>query len=187
MSIYNILVPHFFLSLSWFTECVNWGMCCIIPYLSISILLMYLIRVLDYYRYCINISWFTECVNWEFWTIIGPFLVTDIHNNTSTVTIDIPAAPNVFPTFHSSLVKHFVQNNNSKFPCHTLEKPGPINMNGQEEFFVDHIMDHKKIGHSFWYLVCWCGEAPGEDCWIKGADLDKNEALDAYWNGCSSS
>jgi hypothetical protein len=112
----------------------------------------------------------------------GPYLVTDMHNDASTVTIDIPAAPNVFPTFHSSLVKPFLQNDDSKFPSHTLEKPGPIEVDGHDELFVERIIDHKKVGRGFRYLVRWRGESPGEDCWIKGADLDENEAVDTYWN-----
>ena len=43
---------YFFLSLSWFTGRINWGVYCIIPLLFPYILLMYHIRVLDCYRYC---------------------------------------------------------------------------------------------------------------------------------------
>lgn len=78
-------------------------------------------------------------------------MITDTHNEASTVTIDIPSAPNLFPTFHSSLVKPFHQNNDSKFPSHTLEKPGPVDVDGHEEFFVDCIIDHRKVGHGFRY------------------------------------
>ena len=100
----------------------------------------------------------------------GPYMITDIHEAASTVTIDIP---NIFPTFHVSLIKPFRQNNNSKFPSHTLKNPGPINVNGHKEFFVDWILDHKRVGHGFRYLVRWQGKAPGEDHWIKGANLDE--------------
>ena len=113
----------------------------------------------------------------------GPYMITDVHEAASTVTIDIPSAPNVFPTFHVSLIKPFQQNDDCKFLSHTLKNPGPVNVNGHEEFFVDQILDHKKVGRGFRYLVCWRGEAPGEDCWIKGANLDKNEAIDTYWSG----
>lgn len=111
----------------------------------------------------------------------GPYIVTDMHTYASTVTIDIPSAPNVFPTFHSLLVKSFHQNNNSKFPSCTLDKPGPIEVNSHEEFFVDCIIDHKRVGQGFRYLVQWHGKAPGEDQWIKGANLDENEAINIYW------
>ena len=100
----------------------------------------------------------------------GPYLITDTHNEASMVTLDIPTTPNVFPTFHSSLVKPFLQNDDTKFPSRTLEMPRSIEVDGQEEFFMDHIINYKKVGHRFQYLVCWHGEAPGKckgNCRVK--------------------
>ena len=82
-------------------------------------------------------------------------MITDVHEAASTITIDIPSAPNIFPTFHVSLIKPFRQNDDCKFPSRTLENPGPVNVNGHEEFFVDQILDHKRVGHGFRYLVHW--------------------------------
>ena len=44
----------------------------------------------------------------------GPFLMVDTHEEASTITLDIPNAPNIFPTFHTSHIKPFKQNDNSK-------------------------------------------------------------------------
>ena len=52
---------------------------------------------------------------------------------------------------------------------------------------MDRIIDHKKVGRGFQYLVRWHGEDAGEDCWIKGANLDENEAVNTYWKGWNSS
>jgi hypothetical protein len=111
----------------------------------------------------------------------GPYVVINTNENASTVTLDIPNQPNIFPTFHTSLVKPFKDNDNIKFPSRTLDKPGPIDVDGQEEYFVDKIMDHKKIGKGYRYLVRWRGYGPGDDRWIRGADLEDNIALDEYW------
>lgn len=111
----------------------------------------------------------------------GPFLVVDIHEDASTVTLDIPNAPNIFPTFHTSHIKPFKQNDNSKWPARTLEKPGPVDDNLDSEYLVDKIIDHKKIGKSgVKYLVRWVGYGPEDDQWISGRDLEDNEALDKY-------
>ena len=86
----------------------------------------------------------------------GPYVITGTNNEASTVTLDIPNQPNVFPTFHTSLIKPFYNNNNDKFPSRrsrTLEKPGPIEVDGELEYYVDKILDHKKIGKGFHYLV----------------------------------
>jgi hypothetical protein len=113
----------------------------------------------------------------------GPYLVVDTHEEASTVTLDIPNAPNIFPTFHTAHIKPFKQNDNSKWPSRTLEKPGPIAIDdsGTLEHLVDKIVDHKKIGKSMSkYLVRWVGYGPEDDQWISGRDLEDNEALDTY-------
>ena len=56
----------------------------------------------------------------------GPYLVVDTHEDASTVTLDIPHAPNIFPTFHTSHIKPFKQNDDTKWLTRTLEKPGPL-------------------------------------------------------------
>jgi Chromo (CHRromatin Organisation MOdifier) domain len=111
----------------------------------------------------------------------GPYLVVDVHKATSTVTLDIPNAPNIFPTFHTSHIKPFKRNNNAKWPSRTLDKPGPLLVNNSPEYLVDKIIDHKKISKSnVKYLMCWVGYGPEDNQWIAGRDLEDNEALDKY-------
>jgi Integrase zinc binding domain/Chromo (CHRromatin Organisation MOdifier) domain len=111
----------------------------------------------------------------------GPYLITGTNTDASTVTLEIPNQPNIFPTFHTSLIKPYHDNDNSKFPGRTLEKPGPVEVDGDEEYYVDRILDHKKIGKGYRYLVRWRGYGAADDRWIRGADLEENSALDAYW------
>ncbi|KJA24720.1 hypothetical protein HYPSUDRAFT_114713, partial [Hypholoma sublateritium FD-334 SS-4] len=70
----------------------------------------------------------------------GPFEVIDIFPHASTVTLNIPNS-NIFPTFHTSLLKRFVANDAAKFPSRTCESPGTVIVDGFEEFFVDKIVD----------------------------------------------
>ena len=42
----------------------------------------------------------------------GPHLIIDMHPDASTVTLDMPNAPNLFPTFHTSNIKPWFPNNN---------------------------------------------------------------------------
>ena len=99
----------------------------------------------------------------------------------STVTLDIPNAPNLFPTFHISNIKPWLPNDDIKFPTRTLEQPGPVDVNGIEEFLIDSIIDHKKIGKGHRYLVLFKGYGPENDGWIAGRELENNEALEKYW------
>lgn len=99
-------------------------------------------------------------------TYDGPYKIMDVNNNTSIVELHIPSAPNIFPKFHTLLIKPFQQNNDSKYPSRMLDAPGPIEVNGEEEFFIDQIVDHKKVERSYKYLVHWKGEHAGADRWI---------------------
>ena len=92
----------------------------------------------------------------------------------------MPNAPNLFPTFHTSNLKKWLPNDDIKYPSHTLLQPGPINVNGSEEFIIDSIIDDKKIGRGFRYLVHFLGYRPESDRWIAGRELDKIEVLDIY-------
>ncbi len=109
----------------------------------------------------------------------GPFKVIEVFPHASTVTLNLPHS-NVFPTFHTSLLKLFVQNDSDRFPSRTLEAPGPVMVDGQEEYFVDKIVDNRMVGKKKQYLVKWVGEGPEENHWIAAEDLEENEALDIY-------
>jgi hypothetical protein len=117
----------------------------------------------------------------------GPYLVVDVNSESSTVTLDLPNAPNTFPTFHTSLIKPFIPNDDTKYPKRTLEKPGPVVVDGHEEYLVDKIIDHKKIGKGVRYLVHFAGYGKEDDRWIAGRELEDNEAVDVYWQHCDTS
>jgi hypothetical protein len=87
----------------------------------------------------------------------GPYLIVDVHHDASTVTLDMPIAPNLFPMFHTSNVKPWLPNDDIKFPSRTLEQPGPINVNGSDEFLVESIIDHKKSRPWFPIPCSFCG------------------------------
>ena len=66
-------------------------------------------------------------------------------------------------------------------PSRTLDAPGPVEVDSEEEFFIDRIVDHKKVGLLYKYLVCWKGEHVGADRWITEKYLIETEALEKYW------
>jgi hypothetical protein len=111
----------------------------------------------------------------------GSYQIIDIHHDASTVTLDMPNAPNLFLTFHISNIKSWHANDDSKFPSRTLEEPGPIEVNSNDEYIVDSIIDHRKIGRGFRYLVHFSGYGSENDRWLAGCELDDNEALETYW------
>ena len=111
----------------------------------------------------------------------GPYQIVDTHHDASMVTLDMPNAPNLFPTFHVSNINPWHANDDAKFPSRTLEEPGPIQVNGVDEYIVDSIIDHRKISWGFRYLVHFDGYGPENDRWLAGHELENNEALELYW------
>lgn len=109
----------------------------------------------------------------------GPFEIIDTFPHASMVTLNIPHS-NVFPTFHTSLLKPFVRNDVAKFPLGTLESPRAVIVDGEEEYFVDKIVDDRMVGKRKQYLVKWVNEGPQNNRWIAAEDLEENEALDVY-------
>lgn len=62
----------------------------------------------------------------------------------STVTLDLPNSPDVFPVFHTSEVMPFIENDEKLFPSRTLHAPEPINVNDNLEHYVENILDKQK-------------------------------------------
>jgi hypothetical protein len=76
----------------------------------------------------------------------GPYSITSIDNAHSTVTLDLPKWPNIFPVFHSSKVRPFIENDATHFPEQALTPPEPVAINGHEEFFIDKIVNQHRRG-----------------------------------------
>ena len=74
----------------------------------------------------------------------GPYTIIDTDERHSTVTIELPNAPNIFPTFHTSEVLPFIESDTSLFPLCKFEEPLLIlTPEGDEEFFIEKIMDEQ--------------------------------------------
>jgi hypothetical protein len=101
----------------------------------------------------------------------GPYSVTDVHPAASTVTLDLPYS-NIFPTFHISLVKPFLPNDDVEYPHRAIDE--------QQEFFVESIIDHRARGRGHQYLVKFQGYPDCYDRWLSGKELEGDSALDAY-------
>ena len=109
----------------------------------------------------------------------GLFRIKNTDKKHSTVTLDLPNLPNIFPIFHTSEVWPFVENDDLLFPSRSLVPPYPITVEGQQEFFIDKIVDEKKCGKTL-YQVCWQGEGPEGDLWLPAKELSDCKALDIW-------
>ena len=110
----------------------------------------------------------------------GPYTITATDETHSTVTLDIPNKPHLFPVFHSSEVHPFKENNDDLFPQRALHPPPPITIDDHQEFFIEKIVDERQRNRKTQYLVRWRGEGPEGDKWLPASELEDCEALD-HW------
>jgi hypothetical protein len=111
----------------------------------------------------------------------GPYLVINTHPETSNYTLELPNAPNTFPTYHASELKPHISNNPSLFPGCKLPEPVPVLTDeGIEEFLVEQILDSRKRGRGWQYLVRWVGYGHEHDRWLACSSLSDCEALDVW-------
>ena len=88
----------------------------------------------------------------------GPYRVLKAFPDTSSYTLDLPSSMNVFPTFHASLLRAYVDNDATRYPNREDTRPGPVvGPNGEDEWFVERILDRKRVGRGYRYLVRWQG------------------------------
>ena len=110
----------------------------------------------------------------------GPYMIISTNERHSTVTLDLPNAPNAFPVFHTSEVRQFLENDDNLFPSRALNPPQPVIIRGEQEFFIDKIVDERRRNKKTQYRVRWQGEGPEGDKWLPASELEDCEALDTW-------
>ncbi len=111
----------------------------------------------------------------------GPYKILRAFPDTSVYTLDLPPHMKVFPTFHASLLKPYHPNDPDRFPSRENPRPGPIvTEDGVEEYEVEAILDRRRRGRGFQYLVRWRGWGPDADRWLPTREVQDLEALDRY-------
>jgi len=110
----------------------------------------------------------------------GPYKITDTNTRHSTVTLELPGHLGLFPVFHTSEIKPFLPNDDSLFPQRALRPPAPVTISGQQEHFIDKIVDERVRHKRLQYLVRWQGEGPEGDLWLPADELQACEALDKW-------
>lgn len=111
----------------------------------------------------------------------GPYTITAAYPTSSTYTLDLPAEKRIYPTFHSSLLRPYVPNDPAKFPGRDPPQPGPVvTVDGQDEWMVEKLVDRKRCGRGWRFLVRWVGYGPESDSWIPGSEALELSAYDDW-------
>ena len=88
----------------------------------------------------------------------------------------------IFPTYHALELKLHIPNDISLFPNRGHPRLGPVlTPDGLEEHEIDSIIDSKRIGQGWGFLVQWVGFGPKDDEWLSSKVLEDCEALDTWY------
>lgn len=118
----------------------------------------------------------------------GPYKVTRAFPERWTYTLLMPNSPGIFPMFHASQLRAFTPNDPDLFPSRELERPDAVQTDeGDEEWFVEKIIDEKHGQSGREYLVRYRGYSAEEDRWLPRADVEDLAALDVWLDSHTTS
>jgi hypothetical protein len=110
---------------------------------------------------------------------LGPFEVIEDPRLKSkhAVKLALPDSMKIHPVFHVSLLEHAADD---PLPGQSVPPPPPVEVDGEEEYFVDSILDSRLYGRSrkLQYLVKWTGYDKPD--WEDARNVDGLSALDRF-------
>lgn len=102
---------------------------------------------------------------------IGPFELSKAEPVTSNYTLKLPPEFQIHPKIHVRRLRLAHSNDPELFPGRIPPNPPPIEAE-DEQYMVEAILDHRKVGRSHQFLVHWEGYSDTEDSWVKEGEID---------------
>ena len=92
---------------------------------------------------------------------VGPFPILRMVGD-NACELELPEAMKIHPVVNVSQVKKYHG---------SLQRPPPIEIDGEEEYEVEDILDHRRSGRGYQYLVSWTGYDASENQWLPEREL----------------
>ena len=111
----------------------------------------------------------------------GPYYIEKITNSGNYILRDSSndVLTDSFPRWRLKLQKNFDTNTNT-------DNKSKYNVDDSKYYDIETILDHKKIGRGYKYLVKWKGEPSSKNSWIPGSYFLSKEVLDEYHSNQSN-
>ena len=110
---------------------------------------------------------------------VSPFEISLAEPVTSNYTLKLPSEFRIHPKFHARRLKLAHDNDPELFPGRIPPKLPPIDAD-DNQWAVEAILDHRKQGRNWQFLVHWEGYRDMDDCWVQENDIDQ-EMVRAYF------
>lgn len=100
----------------------------------------------------------------------GPYFIIAANPAKSVYTLELPDSRQTFPGFHASQLKRYIPNDDGRFPERALDRPEPIDAE-RNIYEVSRIVDERRRGRGWQYLVEWAGYGEQGREWKSGHEL----------------
>ena len=91
---------------------------------------------------------------------LGPFTVVQVRDN-DDYELDLPPVLKIHPVFHVNRLSPYKETEENGKP----PPPEPVEVDGEEEWEIECILDSRFYHHQFQYLICWKGFDEGHNSW----------------------
>ena len=92
---------------------------------------------------------------------VGPFPILRMVGE-NACKLEMSEAMRIHPVVNVSQVKKYYG---------SLQNPHPIKIDGEEDYEVKNILDHRRLGRGYQYLVSWTGHDASENQWLPEREL----------------